>query len=384
VTVRKVADRLASLFVDENLRDRSVMAEGTSQFLEAQLADAKAMLRETELKREAYNRRYSGELPSQLNSNLAQLNAVLGQIQQFTDSLDRDRERHTFLEQQLVALETTNLPVAVVAPGDGGASVAAAAGGTAQQLAAARAQLEALATRFQPGHPDRASAERRVRDLERKYDEELRLMPAGESMRDLTPAELDRRRRMADLQGQLQALDKQMAEKQEGRQRLQLRAEDLQTRVDAVPARESELIELNRDYEVLQERYTSLLAKKSDADMSANLERRQIGEQFRVLDPARLPERPFSPNRQRIMLAGMGLGFGLGVLLVGLLEYRDTTFKTDEDISVSLGLPVVAVVPLMESAADHQRAVRRRLAVHAGLGATVFACVLVFVYALVR
>ena len=68
-----------------------------------------------------------------------------------------------------------------------------------------------------------------------------------------------------------------------------------------------------------------------------NLERRQIGEQFRIIDPARMPERPISPDRCGINMMGLLAGLALGLALVALLEYRDTTFKTDEDVVTTPG-----------------------------------------------
>ena len=56
-----------------------------------------------------------------------------------------------------------------------------------------------------------------------------------------------------------------------------------------MPKRESELVELTRDYTTLQTTYQSLLAKREESKIAANLERRNIGEQFKVLDPARVP-----------------------------------------------------------------------------------------------
>ena len=92
-----------------------------------------------------------------------------------------------------------------------------------------------------------------------------------------------------------------------------------QSRIEMVPGLESEWVALSRDYETTQKMYTELLAKSEDSKVAANLERRQIGEQFRVLDPARLPEKPVSPNRLRIngigLALGLGLGLGIGVLL---------------------------------------------------------------------
>jgi capsular polysaccharide biosynthesis protein len=111
----------------------------------------------------------------------------------------------------------------------------------------------------------------------------------------------------------------------------------------------------------LQKTYTSLLQSQQGATIAANLERRQIGEQFKVLDPARPAERPISPDRLRLNLLGALVGLGLGLGLAALMEYRDTTFRAEEDVLQVLALPVLAVIPLMESPRD-QRARRLRIA----------------------
>ena len=132
-------------------------------------------------------------------------------------------------------------------------------------------------------------------------------------------------------------------------------------RVEAAPKLVSELTELMRDYTTLEGQYQSLLKKSEESKLAVNLERRQIGEQFKIIEGARLPQRPISPNRPRLNLMGLLAGHGFGVLLVGLLEYRDTTIKTDDDVVVSLALPVLAVIPAMLTQAERKRAKRRRL-----------------------
>jgi len=118
-------------------------------------------------------------------------------------------------------------------------------------------------------------------------------------------------------------------------------------RVDAAPERESELVELTRDYETLQQLYTGLLAKKEESRIATELERRQVGEQFNVLDPASIPATPFSPNRLLILAFGIFAGLGMGAALTALLEYRDTTLRTGEDIARFLSLPVAGVIPVL-------------------------------------
>ena len=113
------------------------------------------------------------------------------------------------------------------------------------------------------------------------------------------------------------------------------------------------------------------------------LERRQIGEQFNLLDAARLPERPFSPNRILISLFGILGGLAVGLGLIALLEYRDSTFKTDSELAGVLALPVLAVVPLMRSDAERRAEFRKRLLLNLGLGSTVLVCLAVLTYTFV-
>ena len=132
-------------------------------------------------------------------------------------------------------------------------------------------------------------------------------------------------------------------------------------------------MELTRDYSTLQTAYSTLLMKREDSKIAANLERQQIGEQFRVLDPASLPERPFN-NAQRIGIIASGAIAGLivGLGLVGFLEYRDSSFANDDDVLRVLKLPVLALVPEMTTDAQRRAASRRRVLVDAaGIGVLV-------------
>ena len=377
-TVMKVTDRLASLFIEENLRDREVLAEGTNQFLDSQLEDSRRRLIETEKKLENYRKHFSGQLPSELASNMqAGANTQL-QIRAVLDSLNRARDRHLLLERTLADLENPDAEATLAAPAADGTF----GGNTpAQQAAAAKQALQALQLRLKSDHPDVLRLKRVVADLENKADAEAADGPVSTP---LSPAELQQRKRIGDLQAEIALVDKQIQMDQAEEKRLRDVASNYQKRVELAPTRESELTELTRDYTTLQAQYTSLLSKKEESQISANLERRQIGEQFKLLDPARLAEKPFSPNRPRINALGLAGGLAVGLVLIALLEVRDTSFKTDDDVLMVLGLPVLAVVPLMRSRGERRRVFRLRLLMHLGLGATVATCLAVVVYTFVR
>ena len=81
--------------------------------------------------------------------------------------------------------------------------------------------------------------------------------------------------------------------------------------------------------------------------MAANLERKEIGDRFRIIEPARLPEKPFSPSRRNYFLMGLLAALGISLALAASVEFRDTSLRTEDDITVSLRLPVLATIPVL-------------------------------------
>jgi capsular polysaccharide biosynthesis protein len=185
---------------------------------------------------------------------------------------------------------------------------------------------------------------------------------------------------VSQLKADLAALDLQVKRKEQEEGRLEQQVALYQSRIEAAPTRESELVQLNRDYNTLNEVYQKLLAKKQDSEVAANLERRQIGEQFRVIDPARLPATPFSPNRPRLHFLGALAGLAFGLVLAGLIEYRDTAVRSEEDVVSAIALPVLALVPKMMSERDRVRQRRQRMVAVCATTAVVLLCAAVFVW----
>jgi polysaccharide chain length determinant protein (PEP-CTERM system associated) len=382
-TVMKVADRLSSLFIEENLRDREVLAEGTDQFLEAQLEDARRRLADQEHKLEEYRKQYAGQLPSQMEANLQVIQGTGAQIQQLSESLNRDLDRRLVVQRELNDLNA--IPVAIATAADGTESGQPAT--AAQQLASAEAALAQLELKETPEHPDIKRMKRVISDLKAKADQEALaapVTPEAAPRRPTSPAEVARQNKISDLKAELEQLDRQIAFKQQEDKQLRGTVASYQQRVEAAPTRESELTALTRDYATTQTAYQTLLAKKEDSKIAANLERRQIGEQFKLLDPARVAEKPFSPNRPMLNMIGLAAGFAIGVALVALFEYRDRSFRTEEEILALLRVNVLAVVPYMQSEKERKVRFLRQVAVGCSLGFVVVACFAVVAYTMVK
>jgi polysaccharide chain length determinant protein (PEP-CTERM system associated) len=357
-TAMKITERLASLFIEENMRDREGLAEGANQFLESQLDEARRKLIEHETKLADYKRQHNGELPSQMQSNLQVIGSTQSQVQALSESINRDRDRRLMLERMLAdtSVEPAQNPFVARAP-----EADPSGGSAAAQLEVARAQLAAVQLRLKPEHPDVVRMKRAIKELEKKAEAEALQAPISGGAVPATPAEVARQNKIRDLQAEMAGLDQQIAHKAQTQAKLEASMGVYQGRVDASSGRELDLIELTRDYETLQRMYTSLLMKSQEAQVAANVERRQIGEQFRVIDPARVPERPYSPDRVRLNGAGAVGGLLLGLAIVALIEFRNNTFRTEQDILTVLALPVLATVPAIVTAAEQRMASRRRL-----------------------
>ena len=357
-TAQMATDRLASLYIEENLRDQENVAQNTNQFLESQLEDAKRRLSEQEKKLEEYKSRHNGQLPSQLQANLQSIQHAQLQLQSVSESTNRARERRILIDRQLADAQATP---ALMRPLDGTASPSEpAALSTAQQLESAEARLVLYKQRYTPDHPDVRALERSIVELRQKLEDEAKRAPAP-GQKALTPLEATRQRQINELQAQLEAIDLQIRSNTEEERRLKSTILDYQSKVNAVPARESELVELMRDYATVSESYSSLLKRREDSKLVEDLVHRQIGEQFKVLDAASLPQKPYNRLQRQVVLgAGPVAGLLLGLALIGLVEYRDSSFKTEGEVSRLLSLPVLALVPTLASELDRAKLRRRQ------------------------
>jgi polysaccharide chain length determinant protein (PEP-CTERM system associated) len=355
-----VAQRLGSAFVDQNARDRGALADATNQFLESQLAQARARLEAQETKLEEFRQRHGNELPTQVQSNMQVINSTQLQIQALVEATARSRDRRLMNERiynELAADLAAPPPPPVPAPTTSG-SVAPAVSATAEaQLAHARGVLEQLQLRYQPEHPDVQRALRVIAELEPKAAAERALaeetgtpLPAA-----LTPTDQTRRDRMRDMRAENDSLDRQIAFNEAEEKRLRLLATEYQRRIEAVPGVESEWSSLTRDYDTQMTAYKALLGKSEESKVALDLERRQIGEQFRILDSASVPTRPINPNRLAISGIGFGLGLALGIGFAFLLELKETSFRSESDVVESLLIPVLALVPHVATAEERRR-----------------------------
>ena len=351
--VADVTNGLASYFIAENLKLREDQAIGTAEFLTEELETIRRKLAEKESQLKRYRERYMGGLPEQLETNLRILERIQQQIITNQENLREAENRRLLIQQQLAdakkMTESLSLPPAITGeePVD-----------SLEQL---KALLTSLQARYTERHPDVKRLKQKISELESKQKPE-----ATES--DTVAEDTSRTQAERILVNQLREIDLQIKTLKAEAVQLNSQIKWYEALVENTPKREQELMSLSRDYDNIRETYNSLLSRKLEAELAVSMERKQKGEQFRILDPAKVPIRPFKPNMRRILLMSVFLGFALGCALAYLRETMDTSFRRPEEIEEILHVPVLASLPFALNPREVRKIKAKKILTVLGVG----------------
>ena len=402
----KVANELATLYLNENLNNRTQLARDAAQFLESEADRVNRQIADLEARLAKFKDKNQQSLPE-----LTQLNMTL--LDRTDEQLRGEEGRRDSLEQQLVYLQAqlAQLKPNSTVYSDTGERIVS----SADRLKMARSQLDTARALYAPDHPDVIRLEREVAGLEKQVANDPRAKAAadpGTVTNDLRrhlesaraalaaasekygPEHPDRvrlEREVKDLEAQLAAApqtstvspDKSMAVDADNPAYVQIQAQIAATRseLDALatemaklratsaeyqrnismsPQVEKEYRELMRDYDNARLKYSEVRSKQQEAKTAQDLEADRKGERFTLIDPPLPPEEPVSPNRPLILGAGLFLSLALTFGVLRLLELMDTTIRSRYDLVSLTGIAPLALVPHIGTVAEF-RAARRRM-----------------------
>jgi len=350
--IAEIANALASYFIEENLKIREDQVISTSEFLTDELATIRQRLAEKEETLKLYRKKYMGGLPEQLETNLRILERIQQQIINNQENLREAKNRKILIQQQIAearelkkqfveSMKTEKIEKSGDSPLD--------------QM---KSELSALQARYTEKHPNVIRLKEKIAELEAKEkeikpEEKIR----SEDVKEIINATETEKK----LLEQLRELDIQIKDFENEAANLRSEMNRYQTRVEETPKREQELMVLKRDYDNIRETYNSLLTRKLEAELAVNMEKKQKGEQFRVLDPAKTPKKPFKPDIRRIFLMSIGLGLALGFGLAYFRETLDTSFRAPNEIENLLQIPVLASIPFTFNAIELRRKKRKKV-----------------------
>ncbi len=339
-TVALVTNTLTSFYIEENLKVRERQATGTAEFLKVQLAETRKRLDELEARVSEFRKRYLGELPQQMQANMATLESLNTQLRITSDNQIRAAERRDSLSALLA--EAASSPHAFGGP----AGAPAAAEPRAVRLARLRQELASARSRYTEEHPTVARLKAEIAATEREPAE-----PTGDkgSAGALSNPYVFR------LRETLSAVDSEAKLLKAEEQRLRAAIAAYQARLENTPKREQEFQEVSRDYETTKQLYESLGKRHEEAQLAESMEQRQKGEQFRILDPAVPSQIPAAPNRLRLFLVSLVLSLGLAGGALMIAEMLDTSFHSVNELRDFSIVPVLVSIPRIVTDADRQR-----------------------------
>jgi len=355
----RVADRLASLFIEENVKARQQQVMGTVDFFDHELATAKQDLSQKAQNLAAIRAKYFAELPESQTWRTQALTSLQMELRSEMDAVNAAQQQKVYLQSVLAdSPNVVNLDAAT-----------ANTAGLDEQLEQLQQEMDQLRTRYGPSHPDVLAKSAEIEEVQRKIKESEAAHPV-----ERPSMSANQKHRNPVVESQIAQIEAEIKDHQEREAKLQSQIAYHQTILEKAPAAEQELTAATNEYAEAEDHFKRLEDHKFAADISSDVETRQKGERFVMLEPAQAPEHPVSPNRPLIDLFGLVAGLGLGVLLVLILEILDDTIKTSSELDDFVNKPIFGEIPWISPPVKDRSRVWAALAATANLAlASVYA-----------
>lgn len=411
-TVQKVANTLASIYLEQNLETREQRASTTTDFLEEERKELKDRITQIEEDISEFKNKYSGALPENTMVNLQAVARLENEINQVDLEIRSLEERKIYLEGQVVDVD----PLKPITTTEGEVMM-----NPTERLKALRLQLISLQSTFSDKHPDVKKLKRQIEELEAqtKFTDD-----AVEKVRRLK----DLKGRLATVKGDLGAKHPDVIKLQKEVDLLTQEVEDLQSektsteiaeekpdnpayinlviqiettksmirslkeekletkqkiegylaKIEKGPLVEKEYSDMLHELETARQKYSEVMSRLMEARIAQGMEETQRGEKLTIIDPAQMPEKPYKPNRIAIALIGFVLALGAGVGIAAVQEAADTSIKTSGDLSAIAGIPVFSTISKIQTREEIKAGKRKRwIWAGAALAAIILALVLI-------
>jgi succinoglycan biosynthesis transport protein ExoP len=315
--VLQVANVLASLYLEENLRIRDEKTSGASKFIEDEMKEVQANLAKQDALISDYKQKNINTLPELNQLNIQELERVERNLEQLEIQLRTLKERESFFKTQMASV-----PADLSNPDK-------------DRLKELRVRLGSLMTRYSDQYPDVAKTKAEIAELERKLS-----LPSAGPIGDKpdNPAYIN-------LESQLSSTQSEIESQRRQAKALQKRRDDYRKRMEAAPGVEEGYRTLVGERNNLQVKYDDLMKKFMETKVASGMEKGQLGERFTMIDPPRMPEKPVRPNIPAILLIGLFLGMGSGMGAASLREYSDQSARSVEALAKATGFPVLGSIP---------------------------------------
>ncbi len=337
---RDVAQRIANDFINRNIKDRSSITAKSLEFMRDKIESLSKELAGVEKQIADVKAENVGSLPDEANANQNSLQFATNELRDVQRIADGAQSDAAYWKNQALNSADLSGPNDVTSP--------------VYRLRALDLERNSLIARgFTSKHPDmvRIDAELAV----------LREQMKAHSGSEDEPTSIGEQ----NARSEQRRAEQRAAAAAEDVARLRETISGIEARVAATPAVAERLDALNRNYDQLARTYQDFSNRLQQAGVQSDMERRQLGEKFRILESAEEAFEPSSPNRILLLSLGAILGLALGAGIGLVAEVTDSSLHTSSELQTALGIPVLASVPRIMLEADRvarSRQIRREIA----------------------
>lgn len=342
--VARVTNALAAGFIDENMKYREERATETSTYTENELNMAKEILDQKEAMMRDYKLKYYNEMPEQQAANMARLASLQTQYQSRQESIQELERTRVLIRDQIAVRKqiiANSSPIQPLESGQGMRTTAIVP--DTVKLARLQNDLEILQQRYTEKHPKIKSLKKKIAHLEEQIGPINQQPAETETEPPLPNNQYDPT--LVDLQAEIKGIALSIDQLNREKSDIAKRIQQYEKWIGAAPVREAEWSTLTREHGELRRHYDFLVSRNLQADSALNLERKQKGSQFKIVDAAKTPTKPISPDFLKIIAVALVAGAGLGGGIAFGLDFLDTTFRDPKKLSDSFGLEVICTVP---------------------------------------
>lgn len=352
---QKVCADLVSRFIDNSTQDISNNQQAAYQFIDDERTKAKASLEAAEQKLAEFRTKNAGHLPEEVQTNIQQLNSLGNQLGSANNALNQITEQRMILDSQMSMAKDQLTTVRNPALMEHNARM----NDLNEQIKQANLNILALKQRYTDSYPGLDEARDRLTFLKKQRDEiSKEKVASAEPKYDpatATPERMNAENQIAAIKVRMKALDMQESQTRRDINNINNAIRMYQGRLTGIPASDKEYGDLMRDYELAKAHYIEAENKRQFSSEGMRLEQRKQGQTLELIDSASLPSAPASPKRERYFPIGLAAGLAIGVVVVAIREFKDTSLKNLKDARMYTQLNILGSVPLLENDVVVQR-----------------------------
>lgn len=401
-TLQKVTGTLASLYLEQNIKQRESQAQSTTKFLEFELKNLEKRIQSLGDQIAKFKEEHAGMLPELQQFNMAQAERLESEIKQLDINIRAAEERRMYLEGQIATVQQE---------GTGAAD-------PVSRLRAIQVNLADLRAKFSEDHPDVRKLLREKAELEKMVGRKGK----SDSLRQQKLADL--KMELANKQGkysgehpdiikikkEIKRLEAEIAAKKPDntvetdsgsqaylnlstqikvsgteieslkKQRIYTveKLKECRRRLEETPKIEQEYLALRRDYNNAQQKHQEVMNKILEARIAEGMEEHQKGEKFKIIEPANYPATPIKPNRPVIIMSGVFFGLMVGFGVVILMDNLDHSVKSADELAWLTGVQVLGTIKRIRIPEDEQKESYRRRIIYGAVGLSLITGLLIF------